>query len=887
MALARRKTIVVHSRLRRRELRLTAARNKEHGLQILSFEQLATRLAGGLLRPVDNDSLRDAIKAVLPNMELGELDRIKLLPGMVNAAADTLRKAWRAGIDLGIRASLHTRIESVARLEEAVLTTLPAAQLRPSDLVAEGLKRLGHAPVLFGSIDIDGITELSPVWRPLLHALATVVPVRWLAGPRPVPDWLQELRIEPVSAKPCAPSITSVSAATPFHEAVESLRWARHLVVSGVAKPADIAIASATPAEYDEHFFALREDANLDLHFVHGIPVTSCREGQAAGALTDVLISGLSQRRLRRLNALLRAYPGPFRELPEGWTRILPANAPLATPEAWSRVIDGCTPADWPNGTDGASALRDIIALLSRGIKAAEEAGEHLLHGRTLRIWRSALRAGAITALDRSLEELKQDDGLEPSVSACWMSASELAASPRRFVRLLGLNSSRWPRGIVEDRLLSDHVIPNSELDPLPIAEADRRDFRTILATTANEITLSFARRDATGRRLGRSTLLVQASDRTIELRRNAVPEYAFSETDRLTARPQDFRTTSQASASAQCWNNWASKEITAHDGLIRSGHPGVRAVLGRVQSASSLAQLLSNPLGFVWKYGLGLRSPEIIEDPLMLDPRALGELVHQSLHLALQKLETNGGLSRADESEIAGAVRAGTAEVARMWEREETVPPPVIWRQTLEEVVALGCKAFALSDGEVSDGRAFGEVPFGGAVPKSDAQWPWDTNAPIEIPHAGFRISGYIDRLDISADGGRAVLCDYKSGKLPKSSVILNGGQELQRCLYAYAARTLLGDSVEIDAALLYPRGDRVLRLENPEATLEELADYLAAAHVNLAAGKAVIGKETAGRYDDLAFALPANAQASYCARKMPAAIRLLGNAVHVWEAD
>src|SRR3546814_2850989 len=46
-----------------------------------------------------------------------------------------------------------------------------------------------------------------------------------------------------------------------------------------------------------------------------------------------------------------------------------------------------------------------------------------------------------------TLDSLKQDDGLEACVSVAWMPASDLAASPRRFVRLIGMNSSRWPRG--------------------------------------------------------------------------------------------------------------------------------------------------------------------------------------------------------------------------------------------------------------------------------------------------------------------------------------------------------------------------------------------------------------------------------------------------------
>jgi hypothetical protein len=85
--LSNRRTIVAHGRLAMRELRLDAARPRRHGVQIISFEQLAVRLAGGFARPIDDECLRTAIQAVLPDTTLGELESIKLLPGMVNAAA--------------------------------------------------------------------------------------------------------------------------------------------------------------------------------------------------------------------------------------------------------------------------------------------------------------------------------------------------------------------------------------------------------------------------------------------------------------------------------------------------------------------------------------------------------------------------------------------------------------------------------------------------------------------------------------------------------------------------------------------------------------------------------------------------------------------------------
>ena len=106
-----------------------------------------------------------------------------------------------------------------------------------------------------------------------------------------------------------------------------------------------------------------------------------------------------------------------------------------------------------------------------------------------------------------TLTRLRSDDGLEPATHVIFASAMALASAPRAYVRLLALNTGRWPRGISEDRLIPDHVMQIDELDPLPIADADRRDFATIVAA-AKSVTASFSRRDVEGRLLGRSPLV-------------------------------------------------------------------------------------------------------------------------------------------------------------------------------------------------------------------------------------------------------------------------------------------------------------------------------------------------------------------------------------------
>jgi len=867
-----------------REGRLAAARDGRHGLQVMSFEQAAVRLAGGFARPIDDENLRAAIQAVLPATSMGELESIKPLPGMIDAAADTLHKAWRAGIDLAARAADHPRLAAIARLEEAVLDQLPAGMMRPLDIVIAATARIGHAPAVLGPMEIVGLTELSPCWRPLLQALTAHIPVQWRAGPRSVPAWLEGTGVAVARAPAQTPGISAVSAATAYHEAVEAMRWARSLLALGVL-PSEIAIATASPADYDDHFLALRADANIDLHFVHGVGIVTTREGQAAAALADIIVRGLSQSRLRRLAALCRD-SGPFEALPEGWLRVLPTDAPLSTPGAWSRLLARLTSEDWPDGADHAPALRTAVETLAKGPDAASEIGEAFLKGRALAIWSKALLAGPAASIDATLETLKQDDGLEACVCVAWMPASALAASPRRFVRLLGLNSSRWPRGIAEDRLIPDHVIATPVLDPLPVNLADRRDFETILATTADTVVLSRARRDSDGRLLGRSPLLAGRGDETY-LRRNAVPVHAFSETDRLMARPQEFGAEQQAVSAQGCWRDWRRSEITAHDGLIRADHPLVLAILGRNQSASSLGRLLRNPLSFVWVYGFGWREPQSSAEPLVLDALGVGDLVHMVLERALRDLETGGGLASADTETVEAAVGGAAQAVAADWESERPVPPAVIWSRTIDDARVMAGRALTYGDDVLPGARAYGEVPFGGSEPKSDAETPWDSSAPVTIPGAGFNIAGYIDRLDISSDGKRALVRDYKTGRPPRGDIRLNGGRELQRCLYAFAVKALLGDDVAISASLLYPREPVDLQLDDPEAVLAEITGYLRAARTSLSGGAALPGPDTGGDYDDLAFALPANASATYCKRKLPAATERLGEAAQVWEAE
>lgn len=874
-----RKTFIIHSRLSLRQARGAAAVERQHGLLAIAIEHLVARLAGGFLQPIDSDSLKEAIGEAVA-LDLGELNEIKTLPGFPRAAASTLEKAWAAGLKFNELANtsdslVRARIDAVTKLEARVLERLPDSMRRPADLVALALQRLQYARALFGAIRVIGRTEMSPVWRPLLAALKDVTDVQWVAGPRQVPAWVRTCGITVIATAPENPEIKTESCASPRHEALEAMRWARALLASGQAKPEEIAIAAAWPAEWDDHFQALSDMAGVDLHFVHGRKAVSTQEGQLAAAIGEVLLRGFSQARMTRLIALLRSQNPDFKVVRGDWWRALPEDAPLLDAASWRGVLAAMVKPDDASSEAEVRVLSHLVETLALGLRKAGEIGANLLSGRSLAIWEKALTEGPPEALDVTLVSLRLPDQVAQEANIIWAPAASLAAAPRLWIRLVGLTSRAWPRHQAEDALLPNHIVDSSLLDPLPVHQADRRDFETILKTTSRQVVCSRARRDAQGRINGVSPLYPRVPGE-IYRQRARIPEHAAGWADRLFARPAEFDGLPLARSARSCWSDWHTERLTAHDGLMRANHPLIVASLNRRQSATSLTKLLRDPLGYLWTYGFRWQEPGETEEPLQLDPLAIGGILHATLECAVSDLELArpGGFRNADESSIADAVGKALDAVARKWEHTRPVPPPVIWERKLHDIRVLAVAALGYREESLPGQRSWAEIPFGGDLSVEDltddrrALLPWDPTTPVVIPETTVAIGGSIDRLDLDEAGTVARVTDYKSGRPPgKKQPVFKGGAELQRCLYAYAVRSLVPSVKDIQTRLLFPRAESesLYALADSKAVLANLAGFVTAAHRYVEAGTVLPGAGAQDDYNDLAFALPGGAKENY----------------------
>ena len=277
-----------------------------------------------------SESLRDAVREALPETDLGKLESIKTLPGMVRAAVSTLDKVWRADIDLS--SSSHPRLKALAALEENVLRRLPPSMKKPRVLVdwpGDALRMQqrcwdrskstatakcrcagAHCCLLFRtafqSPGLPGHDRFQSGWSARTSKSN---------GPRRIRPPRNSILAQPHSMKcwkrfgGCELYLLKVR---------RDLKTLRSLPR---ARPTSTIICSR-----------FRKTQNLPIHFVQGVKAVTTADGQTAAALADVLVKGISQERIRRLLRRLHGTP-PIADLPLDWPRILPAHAPLPTVE--------------------------------------------------------------------------------------------------------------------------------------------------------------------------------------------------------------------------------------------------------------------------------------------------------------------------------------------------------------------------------------------------------------------------------------------------------------------------------------------------------------------------------------------------------------------------
>jgi len=859
-----RQTILVSGLLAYRMQRAAAARANSVGLEVLMLPQLAARLCGGFVQMAPQEVLFPLIRAALAEGGLGKFSDIAGLPGMPRAVMEALRKIWNAGLDLSSLAGRGEQMADLRRIEAAIRRQLPAAWLLPTDLRDRAIARAGKAPRLLGAIVLDGIIDFEPLWRPLINAL--VPHVEWRTSGEVDRKWFAGHLVERPLSMPVFRRVEAV--ADHRSEVIEALRWARELMSTGEVLASDIAIASTSLGDYDENMLVLRRETSLPIHFASGIPALSTAAGQICAALADILLRGLSQDRVRRL---LLGLPkaGVLKLLPADWLRGIRPAASLNTVVQWETALFR-TRERRADGDLAERVLLPILRRLDKGIGEALELGELLLGADALAIWKNALRASPAEALAMSLQHLRVADDNDAANSVVWCSADQLAASPRPVVRLLGLSVRSWPRTGGDDPLVPHHVVPRRELQPRSVTEIDRTSF-DIIRGHARHLALSRSRRSVRGGLQAASPLWPKEDE--VELARLRVPVHCFSEADRLLSRPTDALADPKVSRSRVSWRAALSAELNPFDALVVPNHPVIVRALEEPLSSTALRLLLRDPQAFVWHRGLDWRPREFAHRPLALNAASFGELVHELIASSVRQLHRLGGVQKTSTEERQQVVKDAAATIEAAWPLERAVPPATLWASTIGKAVDLTLFALKVDEDLPHSLDTWTELNFGGAANPAGA--PWSEELDVFLEGTGVRVIGRIDRLDLAKSGSVARITDYKTSKpeLSPDDLVLDGGRELQRVLYAIAIGALARPG-RVVARLLYlgtPITTRPLETERLDKAITDLSAFVTTATAALRGGFAIAGPDAFDKYSAYRLARPADLQ-GYLAVKGPA---------------
>lgn len=242
-----------------------------------------------------------------------------------------------------------------------------------------------------------------------------------------------------------------------------------------------------------------------------------------------------------------------------------------------------------------------------------------------------------------------------------------------------------------------------------------------------------------------------------------------------------------------------AARVFTAYDGMLQGAEAQKRLQQGhslkeKRLSASRLETFAACPLRYFYKYVLGLTVTPEPEKVLELQASDRGNLMHDILEQTLRQGLKDGWLKAHDPKAAQKALGEEMEKAFRRFEREGVPGAPALWAWEKDQMARDLAAVFedVLRDGQWTP-LDF-EVPFGDGKGKND------------VAFDAFRLQGRMDRVDVSKDGSRLRVVDYKSGNstgVAKNSV--KAGTKLQLPFYLWALQNLFPEKQAKEALYDY----------------------------------------------------------------------------------
>jgi ATP-dependent helicase/DNAse subunit B len=291
-------------------------------------------------------------------------------------------------------------------------------------------------------------------------------------------------------------------------------------------------------------------------------------------------------------------------------------------------------------------------------------------------------------------------------------------------------------------------------------------------------------------------------------------------------------------------YSRWGKRGFTHYDGFLDSEESRQilrdhYSILKRCISPTRLETYASCPFQYFLSGILGIEGLTEPEKETTISPLDKGKLLHDLLYTFYSELKKERGRSfRFIPEDLKRLIEIAEK---KFLEFEETgvIGYPMFWEVEKREMVEQLRDFFNEELQESEYLPAYFEVRYGmKAFDFSESEI--STEQPLSLPIKGeiIHLRGRIDRIDLTRDGKKARVRDYKTGRVSARANDFQGGRTLQLPLYLYAARQLLnplyeGIRVEIAEYCFLRERRRVQfeesKLNEKEGELQEILETLA----------------------------------------------------------
>jgi len=243
----------------------------------------------------------------------------------------------------------------------------------------------------------------------------------------------------------------------------------------------------------------------------------------------------------------------------------------------------------------------------------------------------------------------------------------------------------------------------------------------------------------------------------------------------------------------------WGERRFTIYDGVM-AGKDALTLlrrdydIVDSKVSPTRLETYAACPFGYLMDHILEIEPLVEPEEARTISPLDKGAVVHTILWKFFTALKEKKGEPLSVDTKDGALLMQIASQVFKRFEKTGVTGFHVMWDLEKEAILAW---LEGLLDEETDQEEfhpAYFEVRYGMRPWTSEeSEISTDTAVPLKFGERKVLLRGKIDRIDLSGDGRKARVIDYKTGKPHAKQDDLQGGRTLQLPLYIHAARHIL----------------------------------------------------------------------------------------------